>query len=354
MRRLRRGPFTPFDVAGAYAGTVVGAGFASGQEILRFFTAFGSQGSLGLALATILFILLGGALLRLGFELRARSHRDVLLAAGGPWFGHLADAVVTGFLFAATSVMMAGSGAIAREQFGWPQEAGSLALAAAAALTVLFGLGGVVRATALVAPVLAASVAVLSVLTLLSGPGEGGTESGPGLAAAPTWWLAGLLYASYNTVLAMSVLAPLGRQVADPRVRRLGAVWGALTLGATAMLIHAALRARLADVAGWQVPMLELARERSPAAASLYALVLWAEVYTTAVGGLFGVAARLADPARPAYRATVLLLTLAALALSRFGFARLVATVYPLVGYVGLITLALAARLAWRSGRRPA
>ena len=48
--------FSAFTIAGAYVGTVVGAGFASGQEVLQFFTYFGLKSILAIALATLLFI----------------------------------------------------------------------------------------------------------------------------------------------------------------------------------------------------------------------------------------------------------------------------------------------------------
>src|SRR5690242_12070807 len=46
-------------VAFTYIGTVVGAGFASGQEILQFFTRYGSLATLTIALSTVLFIWIG-------------------------------------------------------------------------------------------------------------------------------------------------------------------------------------------------------------------------------------------------------------------------------------------------------
>ena len=39
-----------------YIGTVVGAGFASGQEIFRFFVVFGSNGFWGLSSASFYFL----------------------------------------------------------------------------------------------------------------------------------------------------------------------------------------------------------------------------------------------------------------------------------------------------------
>ena len=46
-------------VAAAYIGTVVGAGFATGQEILQFFNRFGVMGLVGIVIATIMFVVFG-------------------------------------------------------------------------------------------------------------------------------------------------------------------------------------------------------------------------------------------------------------------------------------------------------
>ena len=46
-------------IAATYIGTVVGAGFATGQEILQFFSRFGVLGLLGIFLAAALFVFFG-------------------------------------------------------------------------------------------------------------------------------------------------------------------------------------------------------------------------------------------------------------------------------------------------------
>ena len=44
-----------FKYAAAIVGVIVGAGFASGQEIMQFFTHFGWLGTVGALTATIMF-----------------------------------------------------------------------------------------------------------------------------------------------------------------------------------------------------------------------------------------------------------------------------------------------------------
>ncbi|MEW6065637.1 MAG: hypothetical protein AB1538_10810, partial [Bacillota bacterium] len=61
-----------------YVGAVIGAGFASGQEILQFFILFGYQGLLGVLVATVLFAYLGAVVLYLSVKLRSGSYQELL------------------------------------------------------------------------------------------------------------------------------------------------------------------------------------------------------------------------------------------------------------------------------------
>ena len=60
-------------IAFTYVGTVIGAGFASGQEVLSFFTVYGKYSALGIFISTLLFILVGKKVLLLGYKLNIKS-----------------------------------------------------------------------------------------------------------------------------------------------------------------------------------------------------------------------------------------------------------------------------------------
>ena len=52
-------------VAFTYVGTIVGAGFASGQEIKKYFADFGLYGLLGICITAVLFFCLGKKIMML-------------------------------------------------------------------------------------------------------------------------------------------------------------------------------------------------------------------------------------------------------------------------------------------------
>ncbi|MCR4418960.1 MAG: hypothetical protein QHH27_02265 [Clostridia bacterium] len=331
---------SPRTIVATYVGTVVGAAFASGQEILQFFGYFGAWGLAGLLLTTVLFILFGYLIMEGGHRLEARSYRAVIMEAGGPWLGRALDGVVTFFLFGALLIMAAGAGAFFRQHFGLPFALGSAAMVVAAAATVLAGLGGVIAAISIIAPALLLGALGLGAYTVISAwPGTSGGFfwSLPQEAPVPSWPLSSVLYASYNLLLAVAVLAPIG-----PRARRkdlwLGALGGGTALGLAATSIFLALMAQGRAGAASELPMLAVAARLGPLVAWSYGLILLAEIYTTAVSSLFGFASRLGtEGAR--FRLAVSAAGAAAFILAQFGFSVLVGTILPAVGYAGLLFL---------------
>ncbi|MCL2368834.1 MAG: hypothetical protein FWC72_07540 [Oscillospiraceae bacterium] len=327
-------------IAMVYIGTVVGAGFATGQEILQFFVNFGLGGLGGIALSTVLFVFYGVLIMRLGMAVGAASHREILPKLGGPAFQTGMDALILVSLFGALTAMLAGTGALFGQELGLSPVLGSAIMGVLTALTVLGGLKGVIRAISAVVPFLLVSVVGICVFVLLEGasitPGVGRPE-----AVAPTglmgnWVWAAVLYGSYNILMSAAVLAPLGAAAADRRAVFRGGALGGIGLGAASVMIYLALTAGRGDVGSLEVPILYLAGRISPLAGALFTLVLIAEIYTTAVGALYGFSARLMG-ARP----TLLILgtTAAAFLASLFGFYNLVRYLYPLQGYGGIVFL---------------
>lgn len=346
-------------VAATYVGTVVGAGFASGQEVLQFFGLYGIGAAWGIGLAGALLGLFGYLVLRLGSQVRARSHRDVLNGLGLPLLAVVLDGLITLFLFGGLAAMAAGAGAVASEQLGLPAFLGSTLLVAGAAATVLFGVQSVVSAISLVVPFLVGSVLFIAVNALATRP-LFLSWAAPERAFFPAWPLAAVAYGSYNLVLSLSVLGPLGR-VSPARALLPGAVLGAAVLAGSALGIHMTLFTLTpGTLEGAEVPMLAAARDLAPAVGTLYALVLLAEIYTTAVGNLFGLVTRLRSrpPGRSPddgseggpgdrgwLRATAGTAILAWL-VAQLGFSTLVRNLYSVMGLAGSLLLIA---LLWRA-----
>ena len=322
----------PAAAAGAVVACLIGAGFASGQEVLQFFTVYGLvRGLCGAALACAL---LGGA--------AAAMLSDAGQGGGftrwcGPRLGRLLGWASPAVLFGVYTVMLAGAGALLQSGFGLPAAAGRAGMCAAVLVTVLAGLGRMTDILGRAGPLIAAFVAAAGVGALLRGPTG---QPLPALPAPParSWWAAALVYAGYNLYLLAPFLQALAGRLPGQKPARRAAWLGCGIFGAALALMHLAFclaPESLADPA----PTVALVRGLWPWAAAAAVPVLLAGVYTTAAPLLFGICGAL--PGRLARsRTAVLAVGLAGLAGSALPFGRLVGALYPAIGWLGLILAA--------------
>ena len=337
----KRKKYSAFTIAAVYIGTVVGAGFASGQEVLQFFGYFGYRGFIGIALATALFIFYGNSVMQIGHNVRADSFLPVIKQITGKKVGFLIDIIITFFMLGMLVTMAAGAGAIFVEQFKLPAIAGSIFMVVISLVTVILGINRVIESISFVAPILVVSILGLTLGVLLSSPhglAENIALHEPSQAAVSYWPAAAILYGSYNLVLAVPVLAPLGA-LSTPRDLRIGALLGGIGLGVCAMAISASILARAPEATRFEVPLIAVAGSISPLVRTLYSFVLVAEIYTTAVASLYGFASRLTREGTRPYHWLSVITCIAALILAQVGFSNLVGLLFPAEGLAGLLML---------------
>lgn len=342
---------TPYQVGATYIGTAMGAGFATGQEVLQFFCYFGPVGTWGVALATLLLGVFGYAVMELGRRSGALSYRDVLNRSMGGLAGRAVDYLITFFMFGGLVSMVAGSGALMSEQLGWQPFAGAILMTVASAVTVLLGLRGIVDSMAFLVPLMFAAMVVFGVVS--------GLRTGyflrpevwrsPSSAVIPSWPLSAVVYASYNIVLTVAVLSPFGAALASREDAIRGATVGGAGLGAAAVATFVSVSSHLPAAAAYGVPMLFVAGAIHPLARALYAVVVLAAIYTTAISALYGFVSRLTTPESPRGRRAAVLTSTAAVALASVGFTNVVRFLYPSVGIAGLLLMAGLARFLLRS-----
>lgn len=321
-----------------YIGAVIGAGFASGQEILQFFVLYGYQGLAGVVVATVLFSYLGALILYLSVKLQAGSYQELLTYLLGPWAGKFMDYLSIIMLLGGLAVMLSGSGAVVNEYLGLPSWVGIGAALIVISLVLFNGVRGLLMANVILVPVKFAAVCLIAILAiLLKGlPSEISVINHGGIAG--NWLWSSMLYVSFNMIVPVAVLSSLGRSVTT-RIGILGGLIGGVGLGFTALLVTLAGLSFYPEVANYEVPMLYMASGVNSGLRPVFALLIWLAILTTAIANAHGFASRLAPNGGNKYRMIGLLACLGVLPLTVFEFSSLVRVLYPLFGYAGLALL---------------
>ena len=341
-------------IAGAFVGVIVGAGFASGRELLQMFVDFGVWGLLGAVVSAAFFTFLGMALAGMGSRLQATSHKDVVYALCGRYLGVFVDLMITFFMFAVTVVMLAGGGALLEQQFGLPAIYGSVLVTLIVVAVVCLDVHKVIGMIGAATPLLiltAVGVALYGAATRDLSFAELDQLASQQQAGASHWLLGALLYVSYNIVAGVPILAIMGGAAKSEKQAIWGGILGGAVLGLLMLVMSLGLLSRLDSVADLPMPMLFIASEASPVLGLLMAIIIFCMILNTAVGTLYSFSARLLPAGTQKFRLGSAAAGALAFVGSLVGFISLVGQVYPLFGYLGFLLIA-AVIIGWlRLGR---
>jgi len=324
-----------------YLGAVIGAGFASGQEIVQFFVTYGTSGAKGVLLATVLFGLCGGLLLYKAHEQKASNYQDMLKNLLGHRLGLVVDFLLAIFLFLGISTMLSASGAVFYEHLYLPKNLGIFLAYILIAGLLVTGKKGLILSYNILVPI------KITLLLIISGYAAFFIDAKqPNVYALAfnvedgwSWLISSILYVSYNFALAMVVLTEY-QSVTNRRNGVLGAAWGGLLLGGLVIINYFSLCKFLPDVMHYQVPMLYVAGHINLTAKYLYTMVLWLGIITTAIANAYGFAQRFSNFTGLSYKICLVLSITLALPLSLQSFSSLVARIYPLFGILGVTIIA--------------
>lgn len=341
-------------IAMAFVGVVVGAGFASGQEILQFFSSFGYWGLLGGVVSGLCFTILGMAVGELSQVSVSHSFKEGLYLICGPRLGVVVDIMITFFMYAIAVVMFAGGGSLMEQQWGVPAQYGSIAVMLITVLIVFLRVDRVMAFIGSVTPFLVLMMIFLCIyswntrnlpleeLDVIAHTKPQGTGH---------WLVGSLLYVSYNMVVGAPFLMIAGAQATSRRNALLGGLVGGLLLGFLIVLISAGVFGRIDTIGSAALPMLMLATEQSKLLGSIMSVVIFAMILTTSVGVLYSFSARIFTPNTRKFNIGTAIAGVLGLVGAKIGFINLVGTVYPFFGYLGFVLMAWIL-IAWFRLRR--
>lgn len=341
-------------IAMAFVGVVVGAGFASGQEVLQFFSSFGYWGLLGGVVSGLCFTILGMAVGELSQVSVSHSFKEGLYLICGPRLGVVVDIMITFFMYAIAVVMFAGGGSLMEQQWGVPAQYGSVAVMLITVLIVFLRVDRVMAFIGSVTPILVLMMVFLCIYSWNTRDlplEELDVIAHTKPQGAGHWLVGALLYVSYNMVVGAPFLMIAGAQATSRRNALLGGLVGGLLLGFLIVLISAGVFGRIDTIGSAALPMLMLATEQSKLLGTIMSVVVFAMILTTSVGVLYSFSARIFTPNTRKFNIGTAIAGVLGLVGAKIGFINLVGTVYPFFGYLGFVLMAWIL-IAWFRLRR--
>jgi uncharacterized membrane protein YkvI len=339
-------------VAFTFIGTVVGAGFASGREVMQFFTRFGAWGPYLIIVSTLFFVWIGAKVMLLSAELKAKSYEDLnkhlFGEKWGVWVSHLMLIVLLGV----NAVMLAGAGSIFSEHLNLSYQSGLIVTMFACFLLLRKGMNAILTINTFVVPVMMGFTLFLMFETLRH-PSSGHWLHATSDLSPWAAWLSPFLYAAFNLSMSQAVLVPLGSAIGNPRILRRGAWIGGIGIGILLLAGHLSLSARMPGVTQFDIPMGYIARELGAWMHWIYIFLIFMEIFSTLVADIYGITLQLHERTRISQSLITISLLFICFLAGQFGFGPLLSTLYPMFGMLSLGWLFLITRDRARPPRGP-
>ncbi|MGM8366189.1 YkvI family membrane protein [Virgibacillus sp. W0181] len=330
-------------LAGAFVSFILGAGTATGQEILQFFVSFGYYGIGAIIIAAILHMWFGAYAMDVGLRLQAEDSKGVFNYFGGKYLGTFFYWFAQLFILIVFVVMIAGAGATVSEHFGVGEVVGRALMAILVLITALLRLETIIKILGIAGPVIVIFAIVVGGgnfdATMFAQAGD--TVKGLDLTMATShWWQAGFVYSSFVLLVAAPFLSNLGKEEVNRKHVIYGGIIGGLIMLIGVFMIYIGILSNVEEAGALGIPTLYLASQISPALGLVFSIILLIAIYTTAVGMLWTVSKQFSGGNEKRYRIITVILTIVGFFGGLFPFATIIDVVYPIVGYIGLVLIA--------------
>ncbi len=333
---------TIFLLSGAIIAFHIGSGFASGQEIMQFFTSYGiSQSIWGLFISFLLFSSTAFFVFYRFNQYKNTQVKDCYNILCTKYAAMIFSKAVPVLLFFIYTVMLAGTGEAIKDFFNIPSYVGRIVMGVAVLFTVAKGLNKVVDIISQLGFLIIILVFILGVFGFMNNPAGVLCDYTSVLSATkkatPNFILSAILYSGFSVVTGTVFFSGLATKIKDTKQSIFIALVGNGGFIITALVLNLALLANLPQLVGMQIPALYLTRLIGEKLSFLFIAILFAGAYSTSVPMLWSIIFGLeTSDKRKWYTLFCVMLTLVSIVLGNLPFDVLLGAIYPCIGTIGV------------------
>ncbi len=329
-----------FQIAAVYVGTVVGAGFATGREIVEFFSRFGFIGLIGILMSGYIFVFLGSKLMIIAAKINARSFQELNTHLFGKHFGLIINGLMLIMLLGVCAVMLSGAGAVFEEQLGLSKSIGVVFTIALSIITMLVGIKGLFAVNVVVVPMM---ISFSFILLFFSIQQPFFLENILYIPFAEDGWksvVSPFTYAAFNLMLAQAVLVPVASDIKDIHTIKWGGYFGGIALTIILVSSHLSL-VNIPNLESYEIPMAAIMKSLASSIYWIFVFVIYGEIFTSVIGNVFGVERQI----RQYFNIPTVVTVIGIFTVCYFGsfieYGELLSYLYPLFGYISLTFIIL-------------
>lgn len=329
-------------VVSVIIGAMIGAGFASGQEIYLFFFSYGKEGLIGLIISCAIIGFVTYKTLKIANDNNIRTYKDFLdiIIKRNEKAKDIINNIVNIFLLVSFFIMVSGFGAYFSQELGINSLIGSGLLAIATYLTLRKSIEGTVKANEVLVPIMVITVIIIGIV-MLDGSMVQQTLQSIIRINHKNFILSAVLYSSYNSILLVPVLIALKQYLKNKKQILKITIISVSIIGILGIIIYFLLTKANVNIKTLEMPAVYIISRKSKFLKYIYGIVILGSIYTTAVSlGTSYLQNRLGgNDSNKRFTRIAGIMCIVSVLISKVGFSNLVGILFPVFGYLGLMQI---------------
>lgn len=317
-------------------GALIGAGFASGQEIFSFFYIYGKNGIYGILIMSILIGIFIYKSLKIIYQKKVYNYNDFLnLFIKNTKIRNVILWIVNVLLLVSFYIMVAGFGAYFEQEIGINRIIGSIVLNLLCVIVFFSNIKGVLKASNLIVPFLIFFIFFIGIKNIVQ------IRTIDFYQMKNNWILSMLIYNSYNFILLMPVLISLKKQITkEKNIKKVSILVTIIILILSINIFFLLLNANIKEIENQEMPIVYIISNYFNKYKKIYAFIVLASIFTTAISVGIGFLQNISKNSN-SYPQFVLFMCITSLLMSNIGFSKLLNFIYPVFGYIGILQIVI-------------
>lgn len=338
--------FNILKVTFVIVGTIIGAGFSSGQEILTFFNKYGEYGIIGLMISSILIGIIIYKTLKISLEKNVDTYQKFIerilpsKLMNNKILLFTINNIINIFLFISFNVMVAGFSTFFLQEFSIPKIIGSIVIAILTFIIFLKGISGVVKINTYLIP-------TILILIIFLGTKKIDTFEIVKVNKTMYWIVSSILYASYNSICLIPILLSLKKYIKDKKDAGLVSIFTFVIMVVLSTIIYLLINSYFLEILNIEIPVVYIAGKLGAYGKYMYGLCILGAIFTTAISSGYGFLSNVSSNKKK-YLSLGAVICFISIFSGLLGFSNLIGFLYPVFGYLGIAQIFFLL-IAWKN-----
>ena len=324
-----------FKVVFVIIGTLIGAGFASGQEVYIFFFSHGQKGILGLIISNIIIGFVIYKTLLYVEKNNTLTYKEFLkkilrIEKKNSFIIEIINMIINIFILITFFIMIAGFGAYFEQELGINKILGSVILSSACFFILMKDVKGVVKANGILVPILILFLIIIGCL-LFTKINFFEIKNSLVEINKRNFLLNSILYSSYNSILLIPIILTLKQYIKNSKQIIKITVFSTFIILVLSLIIFFSLIKVDVDIRLLEMPAVYVVSKLFKGVKSLYAIIILGSIFTTAISLGMSFLNNVAKN-KDNYKRICGIICFMAVIVSNIGFSNLVSLLYPIFG----------------------